>query len=637
MSTEISNRLDRIEEARDDIAQAIRDKGVTVSSKAKIQDLAPLVSSIPQFDTSDADAVAGNILLDKTAYVKGEKVKGTMPNNEAMTGWLGKTAAGFFRSVCYIPEGYHNGNGAVWINGETTSVTPKEYSQKIVPKNLNSALQEVTVGAIPTTYVGSGVTKRTSESLTASGATVTAPAGYYAESATKTISSGSATTPATTITANPSLSTRYVNGKGYEMTVSKTQSVTPTVTEGYVKSGTAGTITVSGSTYVPESVTGDPETSTTETATVRIGYGQQMTIGGGYYPNDRIIRNSVAAGSCTVSGGGLSVTNNYSGTPTVDITLDGQTTSGAAITTTKPSSGYYLTLGASSSALSGTTKVTRAAVTDAHTAGYIPDKSATTVISSTTASPTVTVNKGTKTEYITIPSGSAKVTSQSITATNTITFDEDSGLITATASGSKSISPTVTEGYVKSGTAGTISVSGTNTLQLTNVGVGTPNVTTLADDEEGEIYISATTTQQKGYCKGGNSATAGKYIKLKIEGDTAIMYEMGDKSKEVRRKVGASVKTCNVTINIVDSVGYLGVTATQFENGAVKTFAQNKSSGSFSIPNVVCDSIITVVCNGYFSIDGWSYGKDVVGSSSNYLKAPPSTGDYTASIIAYDD
>lgn len=57
---------------------------------------------------------------------------------------------------------------------------------------------------------------------------------------------GSATTPATTITANPSISVNSSTGV-ITATTSKTQSVTPTVSAGYVSSGTSGTITVSGS------------------------------------------------------------------------------------------------------------------------------------------------------------------------------------------------------------------------------------------------------------------------------------------------------------------------------------------------------------------------------------------------------
>lgn len=85
---------------------------------------------------------------------------------------------------------------------------------------------------------------KTSSNLIASGATVTVPAGYYASQSTKTISSGSANTPATTITANPTIS---VGASGMiEAYVHGSQDVTPTVSAGYVSSGTAGTIIASG-------------------------------------------------------------------------------------------------------------------------------------------------------------------------------------------------------------------------------------------------------------------------------------------------------------------------------------------------------------------------------------------------------
>ncbi len=93
-------------------------------------------------------------------------------------------------------------------------------------------------------YTGTIVTK-TSTDLSASGATVTAPAGYYASSASKTVASGSATTPSTSITATPTITVS--SGGLITASVSASQSVTPTVSAGYVSSGTAGTVTVSGS------------------------------------------------------------------------------------------------------------------------------------------------------------------------------------------------------------------------------------------------------------------------------------------------------------------------------------------------------------------------------------------------------
>lgn len=95
------------------------------------------------------------------------------------------------------------------------------------------------------TSITGNIASKTSSDLTASGATVTAPAGYYSSAASKAVSNGSATTPATSITANPSISVS--SGGLITASVSATQSVTPTVSAGYVSSGTAGTVSVSGS------------------------------------------------------------------------------------------------------------------------------------------------------------------------------------------------------------------------------------------------------------------------------------------------------------------------------------------------------------------------------------------------------
>ena len=94
----------------------------------------------------------------------------------------------------------------------------------------NAAGVKVT-GSIPT---------KTAGNLSASGDTVTVPAGYYASQATKAVSGGSATAPATISGTSASVSTG-----SNTITLSKTVSVTPTVTAGYVSSGTAGNSSVS--------------------------------------------------------------------------------------------------------------------------------------------------------------------------------------------------------------------------------------------------------------------------------------------------------------------------------------------------------------------------------------------------------
>lgn len=106
-------------------------------------------------------------------------------------------------------------------------------------------LSGVTAYSKGTKYTGTIATK-TASNLTASGKTVTVPAGYYASQATKDVATGSAATPATTITKNPTISVNTTTGV-ITASVSGTQSVTPTVSAGYVSSGTAGTITLTGS------------------------------------------------------------------------------------------------------------------------------------------------------------------------------------------------------------------------------------------------------------------------------------------------------------------------------------------------------------------------------------------------------
>lgn len=68
-----------------------------------------------------------------------------------------------------------------------TNISPTEGSQTIEADVGYDGLSSVQINAIPSSYVGSGVTRRSSSDLSISGPTVTAPAGYYSSAATLSV------------------------------------------------------------------------------------------------------------------------------------------------------------------------------------------------------------------------------------------------------------------------------------------------------------------------------------------------------------------------------------------------------------------------------------------------------------------
>lgn len=132
----------------------------------------------------------------------------------------------------------------------------------------------VTAYANGTKYTGTAAANDSSD-LSASGATVTAPAGFYAAAASKSVASGSSTAPASISGTSASVSTGTNT-----ITLTKTVSVTPDVTAGYVSAGTAGNSSVS----LTASVT------TKAAATITPGTSDQTIAAGTYCTGKQTIK-----------------------------------------------------------------------------------------------------------------------------------------------------------------------------------------------------------------------------------------------------------------------------------------------------------------------------------------------------------
>lgn len=104
------------------------------------------------------------------------------------------------------------------VNLQSKTATPTESSQTIIADAGYDGLSDVEVGAISSTYVGSGITR--DPTITVSGPTVNVPSGYYTQMNTQSVATTTQAVPAVSIDGTTGLIT-----------------ATATQTAGYVSAG----------------------------------------------------------------------------------------------------------------------------------------------------------------------------------------------------------------------------------------------------------------------------------------------------------------------------------------------------------------------------------------------------------------
>lgn len=93
-----------------------------------------------------------------------------------------------------------------------------------------------------------------------------------------------------------------------------------------------------------------------------------------------------------------------------------------------------------------------------------------------------------------VASGTAKTPATTITAAPSLTIDAATGVVTGSVSATQNVTPTVTAGYVSAGTAGAITVSGSDTLELTTQAAQTITPSTSNQTIAAGTYLTGAQT-----------------------------------------------------------------------------------------------------------------------------------------------
>ena len=166
----------RLNELKSQLANSINNKtGSSLTSNSTVDEMIAIINSIKTLEqaTADANATASNILVDKTAYVNGTKVTGTMPEKGAFAQTLSANGtinlgSGHYDSI-KITQSLNTRGATVWKPSTSAQSIPSgtyltgtqtiQGDTNLAPQNIRAGVSIFGVGGALSVQSLGGYTK----------------------------------------------------------------------------------------------------------------------------------------------------------------------------------------------------------------------------------------------------------------------------------------------------------------------------------------------------------------------------------------------------------------------------------------------------------------------------------------------